>query len=58
MKKITIKENRHRPFSLIPAFIRNMRFDRSGSQIIGYELLFDESCEYLLDCGDQNDWRE
>lgn len=38
--------------------MRNMRFDRNGSQIIGYELLFDESCEYLLDCGDQTDWNK
>lgn len=58
MKKITIKEKRHRPLSIIPPFVRNMRFDRSGSQIIGYELLFDESCEYLLNNGDQQDWNK
>lgn len=58
MNKVKIKENRHRPLSIIPPFMRNIRFDRKGSQIIGYELLFDESCEYLLDNGDQYDWNK
>jgi hypothetical protein len=59
MKKTTIKSNRHRPLSLIPAFMRNVRLDRRESQIIGYELLFDESCEYLLNGNrDQWDWNK
>lgn len=58
MKKIKIKSNRHRPFSLIPAFMRNVRINRRESQIIGYEFVFDESCEYLLDNGDQWDWNK
>lgn len=58
MKKIKIKSNRHRPFSLIPAFMRNVRLNRRESQIIGYEFVFDESCEYLLDNGDQWDWNK
>ena len=59
MKKIKIKSNRHRPFSLIPAFMRNVRINRRESQIIGYEFVFDESCEYLLNGnGDQWDWNK
>lgn len=58
MKKIIIKEGHHRPLSIIPPFVRNMRFDRNKNQIIGYELLFDGSCGYLLNNGDQNDWNK
>lgn len=58
MKKVTIKAKRHRPCSLIPPFLRGFRFDRDKNQIIGRELLFDESCEYMLGSEDQYDWNK
>lgn len=58
MKKVTIKKGWHRPFSLIPPFFRGLRFNRDKNQIIGKELLFDESCEYMLGSDDQYDWNK
>ena len=58
MKNLTIKRGRHRPFSFIPPFLRNLRIDRRRSQIVGYTLRFNENCEYLLDDKDQYDWNK
>ena len=58
MKKTVINDGKHRPFSIIPPFVRNIRFNRRKIQTIGYDLLFDGSCEYMLDRGDQFDWNK
>ena len=58
MRKQTIFNGFHRPLSIIPACFKQMKLDRSKPHVWTKDVLFDESCEYLLDNGDQWDWNK
>ena len=55
----TIIKGMHRPLSIIPAFLRNMRIRRSKSSCtIGYDFFINDTYEYLIGGGDQMDWNK
>lgn len=54
----TIMKGMHRPISIIPAFLRNMRICRSKSHIINYDFLINDTYEYLIGGEDQMDWNK
>ena len=58
MKTLNILKGFHRPFSLLPACFSNIKLNRRINHIWSREYIFDESCEYLLDNGDQYDWNK
>lgn len=58
MKTLKILKGFHRPFSLLPACFTNFKLNRKTNHIWSREYIFDESCEYLLDNGDQYDWNK
>ena len=56
MKTQTIYKGFHRPFQLIPAYFRF--FSRQKWFRIYREVIFTNTCKYILDNGDQEDWNK